>query len=72
MFDKELINNIINAYVCKKKDNDLEKDDDKELKVHTKPKLLPPRKDKHKNRIKEKDEQKNKDQYEKYHDRYEY
>lgn len=72
MSNNELIKNIIKAYVCKNKDKDLENDKDKELKIHKNPKLLPPRKDKHKNRIKEKDEQKNKDQYEKYHERYDY
>ena len=72
MSDQELLDRIIKAYNCKLKDKDLEKDPDQDLKLHHKPDLLPPRKDKHKNRIKEKDEQKNKDNYEKYKDRYDY
>ena len=75
MSEKELINTIVRAYISKKKQSTNDPDlieHDKELEIHKKPKFLPPRKDKHKNRIKEKDEQKNKDQYEKYHERYDY
>ncbi len=72
MSKSDIIKQIVERYLQKRaeeKDKDLE---DKELNLHKKPKLLPPRKDKHKHQIKEKDIDKNKDQYEKYNERYDY